>query len=71
MLAHGNNTELHSSIAFLTVTGIDKADREIKSLSDLKEGDIVQGYVKSCSDCGVFVRYQTRIFLIQDCVYPG
>jgi len=32
-----------------------KMDREIKSLSDLKEGDIVRGYVKSCSDVGVFV----------------
>ena len=31
-------------------------DREIKSLDDLKEGDIIRGYVKSCSDVGVFVR---------------
>lgn len=31
-------------------------DREIKGLDDLKEGDIIRGYVKSCSDVGVFVR---------------
>ena len=42
-------------MAFVTV--VDKnMDREIKSLSDLKEGNIVRGYVKSCSDVGVFVR---------------
>ena len=52
-----NNTELHSFTAFLTVTETNNVDREIKSLSDLKEGDIVRGYVKNCSDCGVFVRY--------------
>ncbi|KAJ7376225.1 hypothetical protein OS493_036048 [Desmophyllum pertusum] len=37
------------------VAGKKKEDREIKSLSDLKEGIIVRGYVKSCSDVGVFV----------------
>lgn len=41
----------------LTVTETSNVDREIKSLKDLKEGDLVRGYVKSCSDCGVFVRY--------------
>ncbi|XP_015771536.1 PREDICTED: protein RRP5 homolog [Acropora digitifera] len=30
-------------------------DREIKSLDDLNKGDIVRGYVKNCSDVGVFV----------------
>ncbi|KAL9983734.1 hypothetical protein ACROYT_G005955 [Oculina patagonica] len=37
------------------VVGTDKLDREIKSLDELKEGKIVRGYVKSCSDFGVFV----------------
>ncbi|XP_068709241.1 protein RRP5 homolog [Montipora foliosa] len=32
-----------------------KVDKEIKSLADLKDGDIVRGYVKRCSDVGVFV----------------
>lgn len=42
-------------------------DREIKSLDDLKEGDIIRGYVKSCSDVGVFVRlvYMTHFFKLQ------
>lgn len=42
-------------------------DREIKSLDDLKEGDIIRGYVKSYSDVGVFVRlvYMTHFFKLQ------
>ena len=42
-------------------------DREIKSLDDLKEGDIIRGYVKSCSDVGVFVRLvrMTLFFKLQ------
>ncbi|XP_022789365.1 protein RRP5 homolog [Stylophora pistillata] len=37
------------------VTSVNEEDREIKSISDLKEGDIIRGFVKSCSDVGVFV----------------
>ena len=48
--------------AFVSVADGEKMDREIKILSDLKEGDIVRGYVKSCSDVGVFVR------LVLDCL---
>lgn len=42
-------------------------DREIKGLDDLKEGDIIRGYVKSCSDVGVFVRlvHMTLFFKLQ------
>ena len=42
-------------------------DREIKGLDGLKEGDIIRGYVKSCSDVGVFVRlvHMTLFFKLQ------
>lgn len=36
---------------------MEEIDREIKNLADLNKGDIVRGYVKNCSDVGVFVRY--------------
>ena len=39
-----------------TVANTNEEDREINSISDLKEGDIIRGFVKSCSDVGVFVR---------------
>lgn len=46
-----------------------KMDREIKCLSDLKEGQIVRGYVKTCSDVGVFVRYLAVVLvrLVKKC----
>lgn len=52
---------------FLSVAGGEKMDREIKGLDDLKEGDIIRGYVKSCSDVGVFVRlvHMTLFFKLQ------
>ena len=31
-------------------------DRQIAALEDIHEGDILRGYIKSCSDVGVFVR---------------
>ncbi|RMX61399.1 hypothetical protein pdam_00018294 [Pocillopora damicornis] len=37
------------------VANTNEEDREINSISDLKEGDIIRGFVKSCSDVGVFV----------------
>lgn len=36
-------------------TGI--VDRFIDSFDDIKEGDILRGYVKSATKVGVFVRY--------------
>lgn len=32
------------------------ADAEVKSLADLKEGQILRGYVANVSDKGIFVR---------------
>ena len=31
-------------------------DKDIQTLSDIEEGDLVRGYIKRCSDVGVFVR---------------
>lgn len=35
----------------------EKCDKDIQSLNDFEEGDIVRGYVKAVTDVGVFVRY--------------
>ena len=42
---------------FLVLTGIDKV---VNGYDDLKEGDIIRGYVKACTKVGVFVRYVCR-----------
>ena len=44
---------LHSkgSVSFLILV----KDRAILSLDDIHENDIVRGYIKSCTACGVFV----------------
>lgn len=49
-----------SSVSILVTKEI---DREIKTLDDLKKGDIVRGYVKNCSNVGVFVRYDMTMWL--------
>ena len=41
---------------YFTVDESKPKDREIKNLTELNDGEIVRGYVKSCSDVGVFVR---------------
>ena len=38
----------------------EKCDKDIQSLNDFEEGDIVRGYVKAATDVGVFVRYVTQ-----------
>lgn len=52
----------HGYLCFF-FSDIIKMDREIKCLSDLKEGQIVRGYVKTCSDVGVFVRYLAMVLV--------
>jgi ribosomal protein S1 len=34
----------------------EKSDKDIQSLNDIEEGNIVRGYVKAVTDVGVFVR---------------
>ena len=51
-------------VSSVTVSDPKKVDKEIKSLADLKDGDIVRGYVKRCSDVGVFVRYGHKVVLV-------
>lgn len=51
------------TVSSVSILATKEIDREIKSLDDLNKGDIVRGYVKNCSDVGVFVRYDMTMRL--------
>ena len=36
-------------------------DPAVRTMDDLHENDILRGYVKACTSCGVFVRYFTAL----------
>lgn len=50
---------MNSSINIRAFLLTEKYDKDIQSLNDFEEGDIIRGYVKAVTDVGVFVRYIT------------
>lgn len=43
-------------------------DPEILSVDELKEGQIIRGYVKSVEKCGIFIRSGIGLELFNSCL---